>query len=208
MAGSLFRSSFNISPRDFPLPAVDEMPTSDPTPRLAVLGGGCFWCTEVVYRELDGVIDVVSGYSGGSAETADYRAVCTGETEHAEVIQITYDPTRTSFGQLLRIFFSVAHDPTQLNRQGNDIGTQYRSVVFYQGDEQRRIAEAYIAQLGAAGAFSVPIVTRLEPLEAFFEAESYHQRYAERNPNQPYIAAVALPKLDKLRSYFGESLKR
>jgi peptide-methionine (S)-S-oxide reductase len=208
MIGALFGGSLKISPRDFPAPAYDAPLQAAPGRKLAVLAGGCFWCVEAVYRELEGVLAVVSGYSGGSEDTADYKTVCTGSTEHAEVVQIAYDPSRLSFGALLKIFFSVAHDPTQLNRQGNDIGTQYRSAVFYTDEEQKLIAERYIAQLDAAKVFGRAIVTRLEPLEKFFEAEGYHQNYAELHPDQPYIAAVALPKVDKLREYFGESLKR
>lgn len=207
MIGSLFGGSLKISPRDFPDPAYDAPLAAASGRELAVLAGGCFWCVEAVYRELDGVLAVVSGYSGGSAETADYKAVCSGSTEHAEVVQIAYDPARLSFGKLLKIFFSVAHDPTQLNRQGNDVGTQYRSAVFYAGEQQKLVTERYIRQLDAAGVFGRPIVTRLEPLEQFFEAEGYHQNYAELHPDQPYVAAVALPKVDKLREYFGDSLK-
>jgi peptide-methionine (S)-S-oxide reductase len=208
MIGSLFGGSLKISPRDFPDAAFDAPLLAAPAPKLAVLAGGCFWCVEAVYRELDGVLAVVNGYSGGSAETADYKTVCTGSTEHAEVVQIAYDPARMSFGKLLKIFFSVAHDPTQLNRQGNDIGTQYRSAVFYADEEQKNIAQRYIQQLDAAQVFGRPIVTRLEPLAQFFEAEGYHQDYARLHPDQPYVAAVALPKVDKLREYFGESLKK
>jgi peptide-methionine (S)-S-oxide reductase len=208
MVGSLFGGSLKISPRDFPEPAYDAPLQAAPGRALAVLAGGCFWCVEAVYRDLEGVLEVVSGYSGGSEETADYKAVCTGTTEHAEVIQIAYDPSRLSFGRLLKIFFSVAHDPTQLNRQGNDIGTQYRSAVFYADEEQKLVTERYIQQLDAAKVFGRPIVTRLESLAQFFEAEGYHQNYAELHPDQPYIAAVALPKVEKLREYFGDSLKK
>jgi peptide-methionine (S)-S-oxide reductase len=208
MVGSLFGGSLKISPRDFPVAEYDEPLQAAPGRRLAVLAGGCFWCVEAVYRELDGVLAVVNGYSGGSADTADYKTVCTGSTEHAEVVQIAYDPSRLSLGRLLRIFFSVAHDPTQLNRQGNDIGTQYRSAVFYADEQQKQVTERYIRQLDAAAVFGRPIVTRLEPLQQFFEAEDYHQNYANLHPDQPYVAAVALPKVDKLREYFGENLKR
>ena len=208
MVGSLFGGSLKISPRDFPEPVYDTPLQTAPGRALAVLAGGCFWCVEAVYRDLEGVLEVVSGYSGGSEETADYKTVCTGTTEHAEVIQIAYDPSRLSFGKLLKIFFSVAHDPTQLNRQGNDIGTQYRSAVFYADEEQKLVTERYIQQLDAAKVFGRPIVTRLEPLAQFFEAEGYHQNYAELHPDQPYIAAVALPKVEKLREYFGDSLKK
>ncbi|HEY0972863.1 MAG TPA: peptide-methionine (S)-S-oxide reductase MsrA [Solimonas sp.] len=203
----MFGSSLKISPRDFPLPRRDAARASSPQPALAVLAGGCFWCVEAVYRELDGVLAVVSGYSGGTRETADYKTVCTGRTEHAEVIQITYDASRLTFGGLLRIFFSVAHDPTHVNRQGNDIGTQYRSAIFYANDEQRQIAEDYIRQIDEAEVYPQPLATRLEPLAAFFEAEAYHQNYAALHPDQPYIASVALPKVEKLRAYFGDQLK-
>lgn len=202
-----FGSSLRVSPDELAPPALDASLAVQPGRALAVLAGGCFWCTEAVYRELRGVLQVVSGYSGGSAETADYPRVCTGATQHAEVIQIVYDPAVITYGQLLRVFFAVAHDPTQLNRQGNDVGTQYRSAIFYADDEQRRIAQAYIQQLDAAGVFDAPIVTRLEPLQAFFEAEADHQNYAALHPFQPYIAAVAAPKVDKLRAYFSEALK-
>jgi peptide-methionine (S)-S-oxide reductase len=210
MAGSLLGGNGNlrVSPREFPDPAYDAPLSGAPTRSLAVLAGGCFWCVEAVYRELDGVLEVVSGYSGGSAETADYRSVCTGRTEHAEVIQIVYDASRVTLGRLLKIFFSVAHDPTQLNRQGNDVGTQYRSAIFYLDEAQKALAEAYIRQLDEAAVFSHPIVTQLEPLQAFFVAEAYHQNYADLHPGEPYIAHVALPKVEKLRAYFGDQLKR
>src|SRR3546814_1050321 len=172
-----------------------------------VFSSDLFWCVEAVYKDRDGVLSVASGYAGGSADTADYKTVCTGQTEHAEVIQIAYDPARTSFGKLLKILFAVAHDPTQLNRQGNDVGAQYRSAIFYADEQQKKVAEAYIAQLDAAGIYHSKIVTQLEPLQDFFEAEAYHQNYASLHPDQPYIAAVALPKVDKLRAYFGEDLK-
>ena len=205
---ALFGSSSNVSPREFPDPSLDPVSEAPNGGRaLAVLAGGCFWCVEVVYRELDGVLEVVSGYAGGTDGTANYEAVCTGRTDHAEVIQVVYDPSRITFGTLLKVFFSVAHDPTQLNRQGNDVGRQYRSAIFYADAQQKQVAEAYIKQLDQAGVFKSPIVTRLEPLEDFFEAERYHQNYAALNPGQPYIAAVAMPKLDKLRNYFGDALK-
>jgi peptide-methionine (S)-S-oxide reductase len=173
-----------------------------------VLGGGCFWCTEAVFVKLDGVISVVSGYAGGSAETADYKSVCSGTTEHAEVIRVRFDSSRITFGQILKVFFAVAHDPTHLNRQGNDIGRQYRSAVFYADDEQRTVAESYIQQLKDARIFEAPIVTTLEPLDQFFEAEDYHQNFAARNPGQPYIAAIAAPKVKKLEKAFADKLKK
>lgn len=204
---SLFGSSLRISPKDFPDPLQDVPLAAAPGTALAVLAGGCFWCVEAVYRELAGVQAVVSGYSGGPRATADYEAVCTGRTGHAEVIQVAYDPSRTTYGQLLKIFFAVAHDPTQLDRQGNDVGSQYRSAIFHADETQRRLAAAYIAQLDAAAVYRSPIVTRLEPLQDFFEAESYHQNYAALHPGQGYIQAVALPKVEKLRAYFGDRLK-
>lgn len=201
----MFGSSLRISPRDFP--AAEYDPPETAARAEAVLAGGCFWCVEAVFRELDGVLDVVSGYSGGSADTADYKAVCTGRTEHAEVIQIAYEPAKLSYGELLRIFFAVAHDPTHLNRQGNDVGTQYRSAIFTADAQQKEVAQRYIAQLEKAQVFNAPIVTRLEPLADFFVAEAYHQNYAALNPGQPYIQAVSMPKVEKLRAYFGEALK-
>jgi peptide-methionine (S)-S-oxide reductase len=176
--------------------------------QVAVFAGGCFWCVEAVFNELTGVESVRSGYAGGTADTANYKAVCGGRTDHAEAIEILYDPSKVTYGQLLKIHFSIAHDPTQLNRQGNDMGRQYRSAIFYANEEQRRIAEAYIRQLNEAGVFNSPIVTTLEPLKQFFVAEAYHQNYAALNAGQPYIQYVALPKVDKLRTYFKDSLKK
>lgn len=195
-----------IAPDQFPDPAQDNTPGTEST-QQAVLAGGCFWCVEAVFKEVDGVLAVMSGYTGDAASTAHYEAVCSGRTRHAEAIRITFDPMRTSFGQLLKLFFSIAHDPTQLDRQGNDRGKQYRSAIFYADEQQKRVAEAYIDQLEQAGVFASKIVTTLEPLEAFYEAEPYHQDYAERNPGQPYIEMVALPKIDKLRRYFSSRLK-
>ena len=174
----------------------------------AVLAGGCFWCTEAVFQALDGVTEVTSGYAGGSAETADYESVCRGNTGHAEAIRVRYDPARISYGTLLRVFFGVAHDPTQLNRQGADRGPQYRSAVFYADDARKHVAEAYIDQLERAGVFGAPIVTTLEPLDAFYEAEGYHQDFVASNPMQPYVCMVAQPKLDKLTETFGELVKK
>lgn len=193
-------------PDQFP-DAVHDPAPADPSIQTAVLAGGCFWCVEAVFKALKGVQSVTSGYAGGTAQTANYQSVCSGTTDHAEVIEIRYDPKHTSFGQLLKIFFSIAHDPTQMDRQGNDQGRQYRSAIFYSSDEQKRTAGAYIKQLDDAGVFDRKIVTRLEPLAAFFPAEAYHQNYAERNPDQPYIAVIAQPKVDKLHKYFGERLK-
>ncbi len=197
--------ALNIDPRDFPDPAADL--AAGEAPATAVLAGGCFWCTEAVFRLLDGVHSVRPGYAGGSAETADYRSVCTGRTGHAEAIEIRYDPSVVSYGQILKVFFSVSHDPTQVNRQGADVGSQYRSAVFYESEDQRRVAESYIRQLDDAGIFDAPIATRLEPLDRFFPAEDYHHDYARRNPDQPYIRAVAEPKVRKLVETYPEELK-
>jgi peptide-methionine (S)-S-oxide reductase len=191
---------------NFPSPDRD-FPSGSTTPQTAVLAGGCFWCTEAVFLPLDGVASVVSGYIGGSAQTANYEAVCSGTTGHAEAIRITFAPDVISFGQLLRVFFAVAHDPTQLNRQGNDRGTQYRSAIFPVDAEQRAVAEAYIAQLNTAKVFATPIATTIEDGGPFYAAETYHQNYAARNPHQPYVAAVAAPKVDKLVKYFADRLK-
>ncbi len=160
-----------------------------------------------MFRQLRGVQSVVSGYAGGSADTANYRAVCGGDTGHAEAIEIRYDASKCTLGQLLKIFFSIAHDPTQLNGQGADIGTQYRSAIFYADGEQRRVSAAYIQQLDSAKVLSGPIVTTLEPLEKFYPAEAYHQNYAALNPGQPYIAGIAVPKVTKLRENFSDRLK-
>ena len=173
----------------------------------AIVAGGCFWCTEAVFRDVIGVSAVESGYIGGHVPNPSYKAVCSGATGHAEAIRVAYDPAAISYGEILDVFLGT-HDPTQLNRQGNDIGTQYRSAIFFADDEQKRVAEEYIRQLDAAGVFKSAIVTRLEPLREFFEAEDYHQNYAALNPHQGYIAAVAMPKVEKLRTYFGEQLKR
>lgn len=194
-----------VPPSAVPDPADDLAPGEDRGE--AVLAGGCFWCTEAVYRQMAGVADVVPGYAGGDAATANYEAVCSGRTGHAEAIRITYDPAQTSYGQLLKVFMAVAHDPTQLNRQGNDVGPQYRSAIFPLGEAQARVARAYLDQLGAAGVFAGPIATTIEALPAFYEAERYHHDYAARNPAQPYIRAVSMPKVDKLARVFPDKLK-
>lgn len=198
-------TSLAIHPDRFPDPA-DTLPADRDAGR-AVLGGGCFWCVEAVYAALDGVASVISGYAGGEADSAHYEAVCGGRTGHAEVVEITYDPARIGFGDLLKLFFSVAHDPTQKDRQGNDRGPQYRSSIFPVDEDQERVARAYIAQLNNAGAFTAPIVTTLETGHPFYPAEDYHQDFARRNPNQPYIQHVARPKLDKLHAAFPDLLK-
>jgi peptide-methionine (S)-S-oxide reductase len=200
--------SCRIPIKNFPDPKVDEALAQAPAEKTAVFAGGCFWCVEAVFLQLKGVISVRSGYAGDSEATANYRAVCSGRTNHAEVIEVKYDASQTTFGQLLKIHFSVAHDPTQLDRQGNDMGRQYRSSIFYADDEQKRVAEAYIRQLNDARVFNSPIATTLEPLTAFYVAEDYHQNYAALNPGQPYIAYVAQPKVDKLRENFADRLKK
>lgn len=176
--------------------------------RTAVLANGCFWCTEAVFEQLEGVVDVVSGYAGGTKETANYDAVCSGRTGHAEAVRVTYEPAKISYGQLLRVFFAT-HDPTTKNRQGPDVGPQYRSAIFYANDEEKKVAEAYLAQLAKARAFERPIVTTLEPLkpDGFYEAELYHQNYAVCNPANPYIRAQAVPKVKKVREAFKDQVK-
>jgi peptide-methionine (S)-S-oxide reductase len=187
-----------------PAPASDEARASAPGKQTAVLSGGCFWGVQAVFQHVKGVISATSGYSGGSSKTAEYEIVSTGETGHAESVQIVYDPSQITYGELLRVFFSVAHDPTQLNRQGPDEGTQYRSSIFYSNDEQKRIAEAYIAQLDQAKIFSRRIVTQVVPLKSFYPAEAYHQNYATLHPNQPYIAYNDAPKVEHLRQQFPD----
>ena len=194
-----------VSPEQFPDPAVDAAPASGE--QIAVLAGGCFWCVEAVYLQLAGVRSVKSGYAGGTADTADYETVCSGRTGHAEAVEIRYDPAKLSYGKLLKVFFSIAHDPTMRDRQGADVGRQYRSAIFYATDEQKRVAEAYIKQLDSAKVFDGPIVTEVSPLERFYEAEAYHQNYAARNPGQPYIAYTAAPKVKKVRQYYADQLK-
>ena len=170
--------------------------------QTAVLAGGCFWGVDAVFKHVKGVSAVVSGYSGGGAATAHYAVVSTGTTGHAESVQITYDPSQISYSDLLRVFFSVAHDPTQLNRQGPDVGSQYRSAIFYANGDQRATAQAYIAQLGSAHVFPGPIVTEVVPFERFYPAEAYHQDYLARHPYQPYIVFNDLPKLHRLKQEF------
>src|SRR5579872_1448565 len=185
-----------------PAPEVDAPRASSASQRTAVLSGGCFWGIQAVFQHVKGVISATSGYAGGSAQTAQYEVVSTGETGHAESVQIVYDPSQITYGELLRVFFSVAHDPTQLNRQGPDEGTQYRSSIFYSNAEQKRIAEKYIAQLEQSKIFSRPIVTQVVPLQAFYAAEAYHQNYAALHPNQPYIVFNDAPKVEHLRQQF------
>ncbi|MEO8257383.1 MAG: peptide-methionine (S)-S-oxide reductase MsrA [Acidobacteriota bacterium] len=183
-----------------PNPAVDEPPATSATDRTAVLAGGCFWGIEAVFEHVKGVRHVTSGYAGGAADTAHYELVGTGRTNHAESVNIIYDPAQVSYGQLLKVFFSVAHDPTELNRQGPDSGTQYRSAIFASSDEQRQVARAYIDQLNQARVFPRPIATEVVALQAFYQAEAYHQDFAARNPAHPYIATYDRPKVDHLRT--------
>jgi peptide-methionine (S)-S-oxide reductase len=187
-----------------PAPMQDEPRATASVQQTAVLSGGCFWGVQAVFQHVKGVISATSGYAGGAAKTAEYEIVSTGETGHAESVQIVYDPSQITYGELLRVFFSVAHDPTQLNRQGPDQGTQYRSSIFYSNEEQKRIAETYIAQLDQAKIFSRPIVTKVVPLQAFYPAEAYHQNYAALHPNQPYIVFNDAPKVEHLRQEFPD----
>ena len=194
-----------IKPEEFPDPDLDTVTGTGE--QQTVLAGGCFWCVEAVYAQLDGVLAVTNGYAGGTAETADYDTVCSGRTGHAEVVRVRFDPAKITFGRILKVFFSIAHDPTQKDGQGNDIGRQYRSAIFYTDDEQNRIAAAYITQLDATRVFDRPIVTEVTPLEVFYEAEPHHADYARRNPDSGYIRAVAAPKVAKVRKYYSGSLK-
>jgi peptide-methionine (S)-S-oxide reductase len=184
--------------------ANDEALAQSPGKQTAVFAGGCFWGTQSVFERVKGVINTTVGYAGGSASTATYDQVTTETTGHAESVKVVYDPSKITYGQLLRIFFSVAHDPTQLNRQGPDVGTSYRSVIFYSNNDQKRIAQAYIAQLNAAKVFPKPIVTEVTPLQGFYRAEDYHQDYALHNPDNPYILVCDRPKIAALKEQFPE----
>ena len=185
-------------------PAAVDNPKAAGPPQTAVLAGGCFWGVQGVFEHVRGVQKVVAGYAGGERSTAQYETVSSGVTGHAESVKITFDPAAISYGQILQIAFSVVHDPTQLNRQGPDIGTQYRSAIFYADENQKRIAQAYIAQLDQAHSFARPIVTRVEPLKGFYAAEGYHQDYLIHNPTQPYIALYDLPKIENFKRTFPE----
>ena len=179
---------------------------TDNQQKLATFGGGCFWCVEAVFQQLKGVESVVSGYAGGQTENPTYKEICNGDTGHAEVIQITFDPEHVSFEDLLEVFWKT-HDPTTLNQQGADVGTQYRSVVFYHDDTQRELAETYKAKLNESGIFPNPIVTEISPVPTFYAAEDYHQNYFNENPGQPYCMAVVGPKVEKFRAVFGDKVK-
>jgi peptide-methionine (S)-S-oxide reductase len=172
----------------------------------ATFGGGCFWCIEAAFEELSGVTDVTSGYAGGDTENPSYREVCRGNTGHAEVVQVTYDESALDYEDLLEVFFTV-HDPTTVNRQGPDVGSQYRSIVLYHDDEQRELTETFVEELEERGAFDDPIVTEIEPLEAFHEAEEKHQNYYEKNPEQAYCAVNVAPKVKKVREQFAEQVR-
>ena len=185
-----------------PDPVVDARLAAASGQQTMVIAGGCFWGIQAVFEHVKGVADVKAGYSGGTAETAHYEIVSSGDTGHAESVRIIYDPSKITYGQLLKVFFSVAHNPTQLNRQGPDVGTQYRSAIFYSNDEQKHIAEAYIDQLNKAKVFDRRIATEVVALKAFYEAEGYHQDYAVHHPNEPYIMINDLPKVASLRKQF------
>jgi peptide-methionine (S)-S-oxide reductase len=201
----LFSCTANGQPRA-PIPAakVDATLTSKPGKQTAVFAGGCFWGTQSVFERVKGVLKTTAGYAGGSAATATYDQVITETTGHAESVEVVYDPSQITYGQLLRIFFAVAHDPTQLNRQGPDVGTSYRSAIFYANDEQKQIAQAYIKQLDAAKVFSGAIVTQLTPLQGFYHAEDYHQDYALHHSDNPYIKVCDLPKIKALKEEFPQ----
>src|SRR5262245_7108474 len=192
----------------FPTPLKDIPAASSNTPQTAVFAGGCFWGVEAVFERLKGVTDVVSGFAGGSKATAHYEIVSLGMTGHAEAVRITYDPSQITYGRLLTVFFAVAHDPTQLNRQGPDEGTQYRSSIFYANEDQQAVASAYIQQLDAARVFKRKIATTVVPLEGFYPAEAYHQDFVAHNPRYPYVVFNDLPKIDHLEKAYPELLKR
>jgi peptide-methionine (S)-S-oxide reductase len=192
-----------------PIPApISDSPLSQTSGKqTAIFAGGCFWGTQSVFERVKGVLSTTAGYAGGSAATATYDQVTQENTGHAESVKVVYDPSKITYGQLLRIFFSVAHDPTQLNRQGPDVGSSYRSVIFYTNDEQEKISKAYIAQLDAAKVFPRPIVTQVVPLKGFYDAEAYHQDYALHNPDNPYIMVCDRPKMEALKQQFPELFK-
>jgi peptide-methionine (S)-S-oxide reductase len=208
--GALAITAFAVAPSlaaedavIIPAPATDAQAADGL--QTAVLAGGCFWGVQGVFQHTAGVVNAVSGYAGGSKATADYNMVSTGTTGHAESVEVKYDPKKISYGKILQIYFSVAHDPTQLNRQGPDTGTQYRSAIFTTSDEQKKVADAYIAQLNAAKVYKKPIVTKVGPLEAFYPAEAYHQDYLTLHPNQAYIAYNDIPKVENLKKIFAEN---
>jgi peptide-methionine (S)-S-oxide reductase len=207
--GALAITAFGAAPSAaedaviIPAPAMDAKASGGI--QSAVVAGGCFWGVQGVFQHTAGVVNAMSGYAGGSKATADYNIVSTGTTGHAESVEIKYDPKKISYGKILQIFFSVVHDPTQLNRQGPDSGTQYRSAIFTTSDEQKKVADAYIAQLNAAKVYKKPIATKVAPLEGFYPAEAYHQDYLTLHPNQPYIAYNDIPKVENLKKLFAEN---
>jgi peptide-methionine (S)-S-oxide reductase len=203
--GALLIGASILMAAGFPDPTIDNKNLHGK--ETGVLAGGCFWCVEAVFQQIAGVERVVSGYSGGEAATAHYEMVSTGTTGHAESVQVTFDPQKISYGQILKVFFDVAHDPTQLNRQGPDRGPQYRSAIFYSSAEQKRIAEAYIKQLDDAKVFRAPIVTQVVPLKTFYHAEEHHQNFCNRNPRNPYVLGVAMPKVEKVKEKVPELVK-
>ncbi len=205
---TLVAAAAALSASNFPAPAADASLAPAKGSATAVLAGGCFWGVEAVFDHLKGVNKVVSGFAGGDQSTAHYETVSTGATGHAESVKITYDPSQITYGQLLQVYFSVAHNPTELNRQGPDSGTQYRSAIFYANDEQKRVAEAYIRQLNDSHVYRSKVVTQVVPLKGFYAAEDYHQNYLAEHPNQPYIVVNDLPKLQALRKQFPEMCKR
>ena len=206
LGGGVATSAAEEKAVKLPAPAIDTpaLPNAQSARETAVFAGGCFWGVQAVFQHTQGVLNAVSGYAGGDKATASYEMTSSGRTGHAESVQITYDPKQISYGKLLQIYFSVAHDPTTLNRQGPDSGTQYRSAVFYKDAQQKKVTESYIAQLDAAKVFPGKIVTQLTPLTAFYPAEAYHQDYATLNPNQPYIARFDLPKIANLKTVMPE----
>jgi peptide-methionine (S)-S-oxide reductase len=205
IAAALTGCNANAATRTpIPPPATDAALAKTSGKQTAVFAGGCFWGTQAVFERVKGVVKTTTGYAGGSASTATYDQVTTETTGHAESVQVVYDPSKLTYGELLRIFFSVAHDPTQLNRQGPDVGTSYRSAIFYSNDEQKRLATAYIQQLDQAHIFPRPIVTQVVPLKGFYRAEDYHQDYALHNPNNPYIFVCDRPKIEALKQQFPD----
>jgi peptide-methionine (S)-S-oxide reductase len=207
LVGATLACNSAASATTIPNPTLDAPLAKTKGEQTAVLAGGCFWGIEAVFEHVKGVTKATSGYSGGSADTAQYEIVSSGQTGHAESVRVVYDPSQISYGQLLKVFFSVAHDPTELNRQGPDTGTQYRSAIFYGNEEQQRIAEAYIDQLNKAKVFGAPIVTKVTALQAFYEAEGYHQDYLAQHPNQPYIVINDIPKVENLKKQLPELYK-
>ena len=208
--GTLFALTTGTASKSapFPDPAVDDALAAESAQRTVVVAGGCFWGVQAVFQHVKGVVSATSGYSGGTVKNPSYEAVCTGRTGHAEAVQVVYDPSKITLGQILKTFFSVAHDPTEMNRQGPDTGTQYRSAVFYADEGQQRITRAYIEQLNQAKIFRRPIATQVVALEQFYQAEAYHQDYAAKHPYEPYIAINDLPKVDALRKQLPDLYRK